>query len=317
MRILVTGGRGLLGQALIPALEGAGHTVVAPGRDTLDLRSLDAIRRSVDEAAALGLDWIVNCAAWTDVDGAETDPDGAFSLNCDAPRVLAEAAAVAGARLLHLSTDYVFSGPHRAQGSARRPWREDDPRAPLSVYGRSKAEGEDAVLATTGSRPVVVRTSWLYGGGGRNFVDTVRQRLAQGEVLRVVEDQVGRPTWTGSLSAMLVALLTVSQSAVPSEVSAALPLGVPQDGGAVLHLADEGVASWHGLALAVAGALGVPAGRVVAVRSADRPALAPRPAWSALDLSKARALLAPTGVEIPRWRASLATYLGTPQVAAP
>lgn len=307
MRVLLTGGTGLLGQALRPALEAAGHTVVAPGRRELDLEaSPDALRRSVGGLAAAsvqdaavtdapslgGFDWIINTAAWTDVDGAETNRDIAFRLNRDAAGALARSAAEIGARLLHVSTDYVFGAGPRGPRATRVPWQETDALTPTCMYGRSKAEGEDAVLSVADARPLVVRTSWLYGGGGRNFVDTVRERLAEGAVLRVVDDQMGRPTWSASLANLLTHVVTL-EPAFP-----------------VLHLADDGITHWHAFATAIALAEGVPASRVVAVRSADRPTPAQRPPWSVLDLSQARGLLATKGVEIPRWRASLSQYLG-------
>jgi dTDP-4-dehydrorhamnose reductase len=264
---------------------------VAPPRTALDFSTLEGLRGRV-AALASGADWVVNLVAHTKVDAAETERVAAFHLNRDAPREVALGAADAGARLLHLSTDYVFSG--RAGARGRRPWRELDPKGPLSAYGQSKSEGEDAVLSVAGARPLVVRTSWLYGGGGRNFVDTVRTRLLAGEVLKVVEDQWGRPTWTASLAHALARVLETPPD----------PAGLR-----ILHLANDGITTWHGVAREVARVIGVPDGRVVAVRSDDFPTPAPRPRWSPLDLSQARALLGDAPGALPHWRDALRQYL--------
>lgn len=294
MKLLVTGAAGMLGHALVPKLEGAGHEVVAarhpqdtapmppapPGREravaALDVTDGPALRAAARSAKP---DWIVHLAAWTDVDGCEGDADRAYLVNALGARNAALAAAAAGAAVLAVSTDYVFGG------AAATPRREYDPPAPLGVYGRSKLAGEQAVRETH-PRHVIVRTSWLYGRGGKNFVDTILARARSGEPLRVVDDQRGSPTWTADLADGLVALLERAEYGT-------------------YHVTGSGDCSWHEFASAACEAAGVPA-KVEAINTAELGRPAPRPAYSVLHNGLFEHV---TGRRMPHWRDALRRYL--------
>lgn len=233
---------------------------------------------------------IVNCAAYTDVDGAETDESLAMRVNGLGPGQLARAARELGATLIHISTDYVFDG------GKPTPYGEDDPVAPMSVYGRSKLAGEEAIRASALTAYYIVRTSWLYGPGGKNFVETVIRLAAEREELRIVDDQIGSPTYTGDLAAALFALLDAGESRAPF---------------GVYHFANEGETSWCGFAceiIALMKHLGmtVAARRVVPIATHDYPLPARRPAYSVFAKDKFRRA---TGMTIPAWRDSLAAYM--------
>lgn len=262
MRWLVTGAGGMLGSELSDALRRAGEPVDARDRAGLDVLDADAVAHAV-----AGADVVVNCAAWTDVDGAEADERAATRLNGDAVEVLARACLSAEARLIHLSTDYVFAG------QAQRPYAEDAPPAPLNAYGRSKLVGEQAVLSLLPEVGTVVRTAWLYGGGGargRNFVDTMR-RLADASAgpVDVVDDQHGQPTWSRDLAEALV-LLGRQQA-----------LGLPAAFG-VHHVTASGEATWWQLAREVFAMTGHDPERVRRTTSAAFSRPAARPDYSVL-----------------------------------
>jgi dTDP-4-dehydrorhamnose reductase len=280
MRLLVTGAGGMLGRAVVDAARRRGHDVRAATRADLDVTAEAAVR------AAL-LDWrpggVVNCAAYTDVDGAETDRATATAINATGAGVVAAAAAAAGATIVHLSTDYVFDG------SKREPWLESDPPAPLGAYGESKLAGELAV-ARANPAHAIVRTSWLFGAGGRNFVDTMLALAAQRDEVAVVCDQIGCPTWTVHLAGVLVAL-----AEDPGEAG-------------IRHVAGAGACSWNELAHEVFRLAGVDC-QVLPATSADFPRPARRPAYSVLGSERADA------IALPPWREGLAEYLAT-QVAA-
>jgi dTDP-4-dehydrorhamnose reductase len=237
----------------------------APGLSHAELDVTDA--GAVREALT-GAELVINCAAFTDVDGAEADPEGALRVNRDGARHVAAAAA----RVLYVSTDYVFDG------SKREPYLESDPTGPLSVYGRSKLEGERATAAAN-PRHFIARSSWLFGAGGRNFVETM---LGLGPEVRVVDDQVGCPTYTGHLAEALVRL------------------GRTEDYG-VHHLAASGSCSWFEFAREIFARAGVDA-RVEPCTTADFPRPAPRPAYSVLGSER--------GHRLPGWREGLDAYLG-------
>ncbi len=205
---------------------------------------------------------VVNTAAWTDVDAAEEREDEAYAVNASGPALLATACARVGARLLHVSTDYVFSG-ERAPGQG--PWEVDDEPGPRTAYGRTKLAGELAVREVLPDASWVVRTAWLYGGAGRGFVSTMARLSRERETVDVVDDQVGSPTWSRELAEGLVAL---AGSDVPP---------------GTLHAAGRGATSWHGLARAVFEEVGADPERVRPVGSHAVPRPAPRPAWSALS----------------------------------
>ncbi|QIS41477.1 dTDP-4-dehydrorhamnose reductase [Clavibacter capsici] len=250
-RVLVTGGGGMLGRDLLPAL--AAHEVTAPRRAELDITDEDAVRRAV-----AGHDVVVNLAAYTAVDAAEEHEDEARAVNATGPGVLARAAAEAGARIVHVSTDYVFDG------SATSPYPEDAPHAPVSAYGRTKAEGERLVLEGHPTGASVVRTAWLYGAGGPSFPSTMLRLAASHDTVSVVDDQRGQPTWTVDLAARLVEL-----------VDAGAPAGV-------FHGTGSGETTWHGLARAVFAEAGLDPERVLPTDSASFVRPAPRPAYSVL-----------------------------------
>ena len=283
--LLVTGARGMLGRELVDVLAAAGHRVTAAGRGELDVTDAAAVR-----AAVPGHDGVVNAAAWTAVDAAEDDEAGAAALNEAAPGLLAAAAREAGAAMVHVSTDYVFDG------TARDPWSEDAPTAPASAYGRTKAAGERAVRAAHPGA-VVVRTAWLYGDGAcfpRTIARAAATRAAAGERLPVVDDQVGQPTWSRDVAAVVADLL-----------GAGAPAGT-------YHATSSGRVSWCGFARAVVGAAGLDPGVVVPTGSAAFVRPAPRPAFSVLGHDALRrAGLAPIGPWEQRWA------LAAPAVLAP
>ncbi len=274
MRLLVTGGAGMLGLAVTAAATRLGHDVVALSRAELDITDEAHVRRVV-AAAEPGA--VVNCAAWTDVDAAETAEAEATAVNGAGTGIVARACVEAKARLVHVSTDYVFDG------SATRPWVESDPVAPIGAYGRSKLAGEQAV-AEAGTNHAIVRTAWLFGAGGRNFVDTMLALAAGRDEVRVVTDQVGSPTWSNHLAEALVEL-------------------AERDGDTgVFHAAGAGACSWYELAVEVFDRAGVGC-RVVPTTTDALRRTAPRPAYSVLGSERADA------PALPRWQDGVAGYL--------
>lgn len=281
-RILITGGSGQLGFELQRALCLFGE-LRCPGRQQLNLANPAAILAWLDAERP---DVIVNAAAYTAVDRAESEPAQARALNSAAPAALAQWAAANDALLLHYSTDYVFDG------SGETPWREDDAAQPLSEYGRSKWQGEQAVHAS-GCRHFIMRTGWLAGLHGANFMKTMLQLAASREQLQVVDDQFGAPT-PASLLADVSAQLLARSLADPAQ-----PYGC-------YHVASQGVCSWHQyadyvlrLARAANWPLQLAADGLQAIPSADYPQQAVRPAYSALDSSK---LQRHYGLQLPHWQ---------------
>lgn len=267
-------GRGLLGSDLVAELAARGHVVTAPSRRDFDI----ANPVSVAQITALGdsdrPDWLVNCAAYTKVDQAEFDRDAAFELNAYAPGLLAQACALGGIRLLHLSTDFVFDG------AKNEPYLETDSTGPLCVYGESKLQGEHAVLSASPDA-LVVRTAWLFGANGPCFPKSILSAWTARKALRVVADQVGSPTYTRHLSASLEELMKI---------------GPP---GGILHCAGPEAASWHELAVrtlrAYARFLGEESEEVnvEAISSSDWPTAARRPAYSVLSNEQCNSLGVP------------------------
>ncbi len=271
MRILLSGRNGQVGWELARLLPTIGE-VVSTGRGELDLADADAIRRIVREAKP---QLIVNAAAYTAVDKAESEPELAMRINGTAPGVLAEEAKRQGARLVHYSTDYVFDG------SKRGAYVEDDAPNPLSVYGRSKLAGERAIR-DIGGRHLILRTSWVYGPRGKNFFLTIARKAASGERLRVVADQRGVPTTSGFLAEKTLALLKGGASGL-------------------LHLVPAGETTWYDFAREIVQLTGSKS-EVQPIKAGEFPAAARRPANSVLDNRKATAAL---GAPMPDWRTLL------------
>ncbi|MFD9303909.1 dTDP-4-dehydrorhamnose reductase [Streptomyces sp. NPDC060048] len=279
----------MLGQDVLAVLKDAGIEAEGLRRTDLDITDPASVRAAVEGAAV-----VVNCAAWTDVDGAETAEEAATAVNGTGVRVLAEACAAAGARLLHVSTDYVLPG------DASQPYAEDAATGPVNAYGRSKLVGEQAVAELLPQDGYVVRTAWLYGEHGPNFVATMLKLAAQRDTLDVVDDQHGQPTWSYALARRLVELGT-----------AALDGRAP---GGVYHGTASGRTTWFGLARETYRLSGLDPERIRPTDSTAfvRPAV--RPAFSVLAHERwARAGLAP----LADWREQLAEALTRPSFEAP
>jgi dTDP-4-dehydrorhamnose reductase len=280
MRILVFGAGGMLGTDVVVAARGANHEVVALSRADLDVTDRDAVAAAVAEAAPAA---VVNCAAFTNVDAAEEDEAEASRVNAEGARNVAEAAAVVGAAVLYPSTDYVFDG------AKSEPYVESDAPRPLSAYGRSKFAGEHETAAAN-PRHYVVRSAWLFGTGGPNFVDTMLTiGSAQGQVL-VVRDQIGSPTFTGHLASALVRVLDTHAFGLH-------------------HMAGAGECSWYELALEIFSQSGIDC-RVLSCTTEELGRPAPRPPYSALGSE----LEGP--IELPEWREGLRAYLAERAVTA-
>ncbi|TFB59221.1 dTDP-4-dehydrorhamnose reductase [Cryobacterium sp. Hz7] len=271
-RYLITGAAGMLGRDLQAAL--AGRDVTAFDRTELDITDRAAVLAQV-----VGYDVIINAAAYTQVDDAETNEDAAYAINATGPHNLALAASATGAKLVQISTDYVFDG------SATAPYAEDTEIDPISAYGRTKAAGEAFVLQEHPAGSYIVRTAWLYGQHGPNFPKTMLKLAAARDTLSVVDDQVGQPTWTADLAAQIVALLDSDA-----------PAGI-------YHGTSSGVTSWFGFARAVFATAGLDPERVTPTDSSQFVRPAPRPSYSVLGHDAwAAAGLSP----IRDWREALA-----------
>ena len=273
MRILITGAGGMLGTDVRRAAEEAGHQTVALTRADLNIADAAAV---ADAVAAAEPTVVINCAAWTDVDGAEAHEAGAEAVNGAGAGHVAAAAAAGGAWTIHISSDYVFDG------GQSEPYVESDPVGPVSAYGRSKLAGERAVAAVAGDRYTIVRSSWLFGAHGKCFPRTILRLANERDELSVVSDQVGCPTFTGHLAHALVALAAQ-----------------PQPG--VLHVAGAGSCSWWELARAVVAAAGVPC-EVRPIGTESYPTPARRPAYSVLGSQRG----AP---RLPAWEQGLEAFL--------
>lgn len=272
MRFLVVGGNGMLGQDLREVLASRGHEVTGA-----DLPELDILDPQQCRDAAEGYDVVVNCAAYTAVDAAESDEARAFAINATGAANVARGVAASGGALVHLSTDYVVAG------AGSEPYAASAPIAPLSAYGRTKAAGEWAARAEC-PRTWVVRTAWLYGAHGKNFPATMRRLAAERETLSVVDDQLGQPTWTVDLAAAIARM---------TEAGAAY---------GIWHGTGGGQTSWYGLARAVFEELGLDPERVRPVATSEYPTPAVRPAYSVLS----HRMWADAGLEpLPHWRDAL------------
>lgn len=289
MKLLLLGGNGQVGRELRRSLQVLGEVVVAT-RDGVDadaVADFDAPGSLAALVARIAPDVVVNAAAYTAVDKAETDTEAAYRINAEAPQAIARACTASGALLVHYSTDYVFDG------GASRPYREDDATAPLGVYGASKLAGEEAIRAS-GARHAILRTAWVYAAHGKNFLLTMLRLAGERDELRVVADQVGAPTpaaWIADATAGIVRH------------------GI--DGSGTWHLTAAGETSWHGFAEAIvdeAHAFGLLAHkpRVMAIPTSDYPTPARRPAYSVLDTTRLRQDF---GIVPPDWREGLRATL--------
>jgi dTDP-4-dehydrorhamnose reductase len=277
MRIAITGAAGMLGQDLVAAASAAGHDVLALPRAELDIVDGAAVAQALGAARP---DIVVNCAAWTNVDGAEADEAGALAVNRDGAGNVARAAAAAGAWTVHLSSDYVFDG------SKRDPYIESDAVGPLSAYGRTKLAGERAVAEAAPDRHSIVRSSWLFGAGGPCFPATILRLSGERAELPVVDDQLGCPTFTGHLAHALVDL-----AARPSRARG------------IVHVAGGGTCSWYEFAREIVARSGSSC-QVKPCTTADMPRPATRPAYSVLRSERGDE--APL---LPEWRQGLDEYM--------
>lgn len=273
--VLVTGSKGMLGRDVVD-LFSENATVIALGHEELDITDAEAC---ADVVGKIGPDVVVNCAAFTKVDLCETERDKAYLLNAKGPEYLSLACSGKGAVLVHISTDYVFNG------AGVRPYREDDEVAPLNVYGASKLAGERAVIGS-GAEYVIARTSWLYGRAGHNFVKTILRLAGEREVLRVVNDQVGSPTFTLDLARSLWNI-------------------IERRGRGVFHVTNQGSCSWYDLAGETMRLAGEDPARVVPIPTSEFPTPARRPRYSVLDNARYEAL---TGGPMRHWKDALKDY---------
>lgn len=274
LKILVTGSNGQLGSQL--------RKISTAFRDCdflftdlpeLDITSVIRVDRALSEYKP---DWLINCAGYTAVDKAETDQEAAQKLNGDAPALLSKLSAKYDTRLIHISTDYVFDGRNY------RPYTEDQAKSPEGIYARSKALGEELVIANN-PEAIIIRTSWLYSVYGNNFMKTVLRLGTEKGTMRIVSDQVGTPTWTGDLANAIMTMIEKNTNA------------------GVYHFSNEGVCSWYDFAKAIVELQDIPC-TVEPINTKDYPLPAPRPFYSVLDKSLFKAT---TGMTIPHWRDSL------------
>lgn len=303
-RILVTGKNGQVGFELLASLAGQGQ-VVAVGRGEMDLSEPDSIRRAVREIAP---DLIVNAAAYTAVDQAESEPELALAVNGIAPGILAEEAKRLGAALIHYSTDYVFDGTRfDANKTAAAPYTEEDEPRPINVYGRTKLAGERAIQAVDAPY-LILRASWIYGMRGKNFLLTMLRLAQERDELAIVDDQVGAPTWSRALAGATGAILTRLEYGQPGFVDAC----VKQRG--IYNVSAAGQTSWHGFAAAIfAEATSAQSGQSACaldrapvlkpIATEQYPLPAQRPRYSVLANAKLQRAF---GVVMPDWKISLA-----------
>ena len=285
MNILVTGANGQLGSEMQRLGAVSPNNYIFTDAAELDVTDAGAVRRAAEQTRA---EAIVNCAAYTDVERAEENEAAADLLNRLAPANLAAAAAATGATLIHISTDYVFDG------RAHTPYTEQAPTTPLSVYGRTKLAGEQAVEAS-GCSYLILRTAWLYSAFGNNFLKTMLRLTAERESLKVVFDQIGTPTYAGDLALGIFSVIEGGQL---------------RGHEGLYHFSDEDVCSWYDFAVEIAATAGHDKCRIEPCRTAEYPTKAPRPAYSVLDKGKFKTTF---GIEIPHWRESLLYCLKTMQ----
>jgi dTDP-4-dehydrorhamnose reductase len=276
VRLLITGGLGLLGKEIARVFEGSAG-IRTTDREEWDVTDPAACRREVD---GFRPDAVIHCAAWTAVDRAESEPERARILNVEGTRNVARACRESGALMVTFGTDYIFDG------ASPRPYREEDPANPLSVYGKTKWAAEQA-LREEGADHLLVRTQWLFGPAGKNFIRTILEKARRGETLRVAFDQVGCPTFSMDLA---VAVRNLLGARVRGTV----------------HFSSEGETSWFGLARHVLERSGLPAALLSPARTRELPYPAPRPAYGVLSKEKYRAI---TGASPRPWEEAVGEYL--------
>lgn len=279
MKILITGANGQLGNRIRIASQKAPDQYIFTDVAELDITDSDAVMQTMERT---GAEVIVNCAAYTDVDRAESDLEKATLLNATAPAVLAEAAKRYGATLIHISTDYVFGGH-----CVNIPLKEDDTPAPTGVYGRTKLAAEQAI-AHSGAKAIIIRTAWLYSEFGRNFLKTMLRLTAEKPELKVVFDQAGSPTYAADLADAIVKMISER---------------LFEDNEGIYHFSNEGVCSWYDFSLAIAELSGHTGCRILPCHSDEFPSPVKRPAYSVLDKTKFKHTF---HTDIPHWRESLA-----------
>ena len=276
MKILVTGSAGLLGKACV-GLASHRHECIGLSHGDLDVNDRSAVDSAFERIRP---EAVLHCAAYTDVDGAEREPEQAMAVNADGAESVARAAHRAGATMLYVSTDYVFDGEKRA------PYTEEDPTHPLSRYAASKLEGERRVAEVTPEGSLIVRSGWLYGSG-KGFVDWALHRFDSGEVVRAVRDQMGSPTWVQDLAEALLALIERRRSGI-------------------FHVVNPGETSWWGAAQFLAELVGADASRIEGIMLEDLGRPAPRPSYSVLAVEKFEDA---TGLCLRPWKETLASYV--------
>ena len=277
LNILITGANGQLGRSLQRLGGVSPHNYICTDVAELDITDAGAVLRAVREQ---GIDVIVNCAAYTDVERAEDDEPTAELLNHKAAGNLAAAAKATGATLFHVSTDYVFDG------TAHTPYTEDGTPSPLGAYGRTKLAGERAVMAS-GCRYLIFRTAWLYSEYGNNFLKTMLRLTSERDTLQVVFDQIGTPTYAGDLALAIFSIIESERYA-------------GNEG--VYHFTDEGVCSWYDFATEIAAAAGHDSCHIIPCHTSEFPTKAARPAYSVLDKTKIKTTFQ---MDIPHWRESM------------
>ncbi|MDR2095994.1 MAG: dTDP-4-dehydrorhamnose reductase [Treponema sp.] len=299
--IWLIGNRGMLGTELSLVLEKQGLACMGTDRE-IDITQPNALTFFAERQAVTGvpINWIINCAAYTAVDKAEDDGENCYRLNTEGAGNIAVCAKRIGARMIHLSTDYVFNGCGvKDTSGAIRPYREDDETDPIGVYGRTKRDGERAVQENT-SDVYIIRTAWLYGKYGNNFVHTMLRLMKERDTVTVVDDQRGSPTWAFDLAHTITAFI------IASEAGKTIPFGI-------YHFSNEGNMSWFDFAREIYDegrnlGLLTDGCTVKPCTSAEFPARVKRPAYSVLDKSKIKDTL---GITIPFWKESLSIYLHT------
>lgn len=278
MKVLVTGAKGQLGQDVLKKLQDSGHEVIEASRENLDLSILESV---ADRIAEYNADWVVNCAAYTQVDKAEEDVESAFRINRGAAKEIARGVEHTQGKLLHISTDYVFDGKKSS------PYKEDDNTNPLSIYGRSKLEGEHEIKKIL-PNAIILRTAWIFGEHGNNFVKTILRLASEKRELHVVNDQIGSPTWTVDIAKAIVELIDKNEQGV-------------------YHFSSEGEVSWYDVACEVVNIAKqlnyeIKTENILPISTDEYPTLAKRPEYSVLSNIKIKEIMK-SG--IPDWKTSL------------